>query len=783
MIAAVFIACFLAACKGGPEDASPSTPSTPSGSSSEQVDITALDSIDKMFLGQSQIVEVTAVTDPDIKTEITDITLGNNEAGCEVELVSTMSLNVRSTQVGECRFAYKVKPVDEESYVGGDTGLVRVSVSNTGEENTLPNLSQVTDLMTPIAIDLNQELADEIDTSRYVLSDDLTILGQGTATADITTNTILFTPSDIGVSRILYSMSDGSVTKLGEVDVAVSGSENTPPYAMNYQYDGTLAKGMVATIDLTDLVSDVEDAVILDSVSAYNAEVLITSANEHTFTFKSSDPGTHQVAYTITDGRGGYDVAQVEIVVEPDFSLVQDWNDITIFDATISADLTFTAPLSKVMADYTNTSYSQTVVQDGLTGPSGAETVTMNLEQAQNYCATRGGRLPIKREWELLLSSNGNLFQSHNWPGSNNFWSADMASELEGIGFNIIDADSTQSAKNAGVNVVSCVLLDSPAVKEFSTIIDYNTIETSNLKKQLSFKVFDPDGNNAPYQDIDAEIVDQKGIFSSRSSKVSIIANAQGEASEEYNDRSLDNAVITANVSATAEDAQTIPFSYYNTLIDTTDGGLWNIALVTGSLPEDAFLPPNENGLPIFSNMGGAEEAAVYKESFNGSTIVAKYGVHLKECSSSSVNSGKINFVIQQYNNQPNQHDWGYYQAYQEGIPHSTKVISSEINYFSGGFYLVSGNSYMDATQTSFYNMSVESTRKEFWHVWFVISEGKAQVFTSNQSYRPVRPILELEDPWGDIDPKLPFWIGFGSPNNNTPCTGYIERMWATAED
>ncbi|HAS8175048.1 TPA: hypothetical protein I7671_04295 [Vibrio vulnificus] len=719
----------------------------------------------------------------DVETEVTKIEVLNAVEDCKVIGVKGMEVEVSSDSVGECLFQYTVEPVDDEKYIGNDTAISRVSFSKTADDNRLPNISKTTNIETSLSIDLEEELMDEVDFSLFSLSNEVYIdIGSGIATADTTNNTINYSPDSVGASRVLYSVSDGTTTKLGEINVAVSDSENTPPYAMNYQYDGMLAKGMVATIDLTDFVSDVEDAVILDSVSAYNAEVFITSANEHTFTFKSSEPGSHQVAYTITDGRGGFDVAQVEIVVEPDFSLVQEWDDIAVFDSTISADLTFTAPLSKVMADYTNTSYSQTVVQDGLTGPSGAEIVTMNLEQAQNYCAARGGRLPIRREWEVLLSSNGNLFQSHNWPGSNNLWSADMGSELEGIGFNIIDAGSTQSAKNAGVNVVSCVLLDSPAVKEFSTIIDYNAIETSNLKKQLSFKVIDPDGNRAPYQDIDAEIVDQKGIFSSRSSKVSLIANAQGEVSEEYNDRSFDNAVITTNVSATGEDTQVIPTASAETVIDTTNEDLWNIALVGGGYSEESFRRPDDNGLPILYKLNFEEEAAVYKGSFKGSTVITKHITHMRGCSASSLLYGKINLVIQQFSNQPNNKDWGYTNSYQEGIPHSNAVISSEINYYSKGFYLVMGNSYIGPSRLEIIE---KETRKEYWYVWFVISEGKAKVYFSNRNYRPAEPTLEIEDPWQTIDPSRPFWVGFGADNQTgvASCVGYIERMWATAED
>ncbi|AYO20017.1 hypothetical protein D0856_07885 [Vibrio owensii] len=57
-------------------------------------------------------------------------------------------------------------------------------------------------------------------------------------------------------------MTDGSVTKLGTIDVAVSDTQNTPPVALNYVREGKLDKGMLVTIDLTDYISDAEDVVI-----------------------------------------------------------------------------------------------------------------------------------------------------------------------------------------------------------------------------------------------------------------------------------------------------------------------------------------------------------------------------------------------------------------------------------------------------------------------------------------------------------------------------------------
>ncbi len=359
-------------------------------------------------MSEEVAVDVLATNDVNAAMKVTSVRSISGDS-CQVTSIGEQSFTTSSDEVGECQYEYTVVPQNSELYVGEESSIARVSVSETAADNVLPNLAETTDIDTPVVIDLSQELAEELDTSVFYLSSDASVLGAGFVDSDTANNMLTFTPFDVGVSRITYSMTDGSVTKLGTIDVAVSDTQNTPPVALNYVREGKLDKGMLVTIDLTDYISDAKDAVILESVRAYNAETEITSASEHTFTFRSSEPGAHEVAYTINDGRGGYAVGQVYLEVEPDFSLVQDWDDVTVYDSTIGADITFTAPVSKVLADYTNTAYTNYQAQDGGTGPKGAEVVTMNLEQAQNYCATRNGRLPINREWELLITNQGNL--------------------------------------------------------------------------------------------------------------------------------------------------------------------------------------------------------------------------------------------------------------------------------------------------------------------------------------------------------------------------------------
>ncbi|MDA0153613.1 hypothetical protein OH460_14940 [Vibrio sp. Makdt] len=761
----------LTACGGGSGDSDvssqPVQPSMPSEVSIEAAVIQSKALVDV----QSQVI---VQADSDVDLRLTSVTAVKNQPACKVTSLEGMTFSILSDQVGECQFEYTVEPVEQSEYIAQASSLARVSVSQTAEDNTLPNLSATTNIESPVTIDLSAELESALDTSIYAVSEEATLLGTGSVEIDSFSNTITYTPTDIGVTRIMYSMTDGTTTKLGNIDVAVSDTGNTPPVANDYIREGKLAKDMSVEIDLTDYVSDAEDCVILDSVRAYNAETKITSATDHTFTFQSPEAGPHEVAYTVTDGRGGYAVGQVYIEVEPDFSLVQDWEDITIYDPTIGTDITFTAPASKVLADYTNTAYTSSQEQDGFTGPKYSEVVTMNLEQAQNYCASRNGRLPISREWELLLANKGSLFESNNWPAGTPFWSSDMVSETSGKTINIVDGNVSELTKTKGEGFAACILLDNPLIKDFSTNIQSENNLNAHLEHFLSFYVSDPDGSPAPYQDLRTEIGGAKGVFSNGLSNITLVTDSAGEASETYLDTSFNHAVLSTQVSSNSEDAIAIEAAIDEMFIDTTDASLWNIAEVLGG---NSFRSIDEQGIPLnYKANQSSEVTAVYKNAFIGRNVVARY--RLKANDVASITSGKLNWVLQQFGNSPNTVDWGYSNAYQEGLPHSSAVISNEINYYSQNIITTVGSSYIGGEESFFVSLP---TRYEYWYVWITIEGDKLSLYTNTHEERPAAPTFSIQNVWRDIDPSKPYWVGFGGNSGDGVSDAvsiYANALW-----
>ncbi|WP_408697598.1 hypothetical protein [Vibrio owensii] len=734
----------LSACNGG--SGNDSSSNSVEGSSPVTVNIETSPIQSKGLVSEEVAIDVLATNDVNAAMKVTSVRSMSGDS-CQVTSIDEQSFTTSSDEVGECQYEYTVVPQNSELYVGEESSIARVSVSETAADNTLPNLAETTDIDTPVVIDLSQKLAEELDTSVFYLSSDASVLGTGIVDSDVANNMLTFTPSDVGVSRITYSMTDGSVTKLGTIDVAVSDTQNTPPVALNYVREGKLDKGMLVTIDLTDYISDAEDAVILESVRAYNAETEITSASEHTFTFRSSEPGAHEVAYTINDGRGGYAVGQVYLEVEPDFSLVQDWDDVTIYDSTIGADITFTAPVSKVLADYTNTAYTNYQAQDGVTGPKGTEVVTMNLEQAQNYCATRNGRLPISREWELLITNQGNLFNSQNWPAGADFWSADMMSETTGKSMNATDGATAELLKESGAGFVTCVLLDSEAVQDFSTQLEYSFV--NGVRFDISGVITDPDGNPAPFQEVKLLSERKKGVFSNYEPEINKVASSSGELIDSYTDTSFNNEVLSSYTSASKVDSIVFKSEAASSKLALSEEDKWNRL----SPSVESYKPLTAYGMPILDgrvNGDNLRTINVYQEDYTGQNFVAYLKV--QDVGGLAPQNGRFSFAVQQESPQPSE-EWG--NTNWPSSPQTDKSFEIINDYWYQNAKVVSGWELYDET-----SMNLSTPER---HLWIQVNNGMLEIYNSPTSDKPESPVYSGDMNWSGIDPTQTYWIQIGS--------------------
>lgn len=615
-------------------------------SSIKHINIETSDVQLKTFKNDLTLINTMVTSEVDADLIISELVQLNKNSGCKVNGINNLNLTLSSDEIGECRYEYTVSPKREDLYDGESHSIVRMSVSETSQENTLTAINKNTDLGTEVIVDLEAELSAELSGSGYHVVDDVTIVGSGSAYVDVINNTITYTPELIDISEILYSMSDGENILLGSIFISISDTENTPPIVENYVKEGIISKGTMIEVDLSNVILDEEDRVTLDSVKTYNANVSITSSTEHTFTFESETPGGHEVTYTVSDGRGGYAVAQAYIEVDVDFSLIQDWEDITVYDPYIDNNINFTAPMSKAFAEYTNTNYSKTIIEDGISGPENSEVVTMTYNMAETYCKSRGGRLPLLRELELI--AGGNVFETDNWPASEAFWTTSKDSISSAHTLNLITG--SESISNADI-YTTCVMITT-GVNDFK-IMSFTERDSTEVNdrfdttRYLDTVVVDPDDNVAPYYPVTFEVIDGHGGFgitNNRTHKVNH-TNESGVATIIYEFTSDYTDKVIAYVNEFSADVVKVDLSRAG--FDPTNPNDWEVAKIYGSKSIEEYTPIIDSNGTKFS-LGDTSQyvTSISKSLLIGNDVTVIFGVD--RSNATTLVSGNSNIILQQ---------------------------------------------------------------------------------------------------------------------------------------
>ena len=305
----------------------------------------------------------------------------------------------------------------------------------------------------------------------YSLDPEVIQLGDGNIIVDSDENTIVFEPSLIGVTRIIYTLSNENADiKAGEIFVSVSETGNHPPDVpymidLNLSYKpGFFLTGTEYTINISEFISDADgDPLQLTQAESWTSEVSLTDPNDIdnlSFNFKPDSSGIHYVSYLISDRKGGYSVGSAQIQVYE--SKEPKWENINDTIRTWTAPIT---PLTAVKAGIEH----KGVHVDSI----GNEIATFSYEEASKYCSSMGG-LPITNELMQLKSSLDSLSNDKKWPVDLSYWSADgslvnvLASSeggehpsgnyvtcLDEIGFQIDYANSTLSGPQSPDTVFS----------------------------------------------------------------------------------------------------------------------------------------------------------------------------------------------------------------------------------------------------------------------------------------------------------------------------------------
>ncbi|WP_372384923.1 adhesion domain-containing protein [Vibrio sp. BS-M-Sm-2] len=287
----------------------------------------------------------------------------------------------------------------------------------------------------------------------YTMDQDVTLVGEGEATADDTNQTITYTPTeDSGFAKIIYSYSNGSEVKLGNIAISVSTSANAAPIAPRIDYSNDPNGSRVnaneeVIIDLSTYVSDEDgDSLQLIYVDSWNAAVSpldTEDMNNLKLRFETTKVGEHFVSYVVSDHYGGYATGMLRIEVY-DSEAAPNWGNLPL-------DMKYYfAPLVKSEADAQGVTYTSTHLD---VGANNANVATFNFQQAKDLCKA-SGRLPTAEELAALANIGGVGPAAYDgWPVEIDYWALDSGSA------SIVSLKSGQTSEtpNAGGQYVTCV--------------------------------------------------------------------------------------------------------------------------------------------------------------------------------------------------------------------------------------------------------------------------------------------------------------------------------------
>jgi len=208
---------------------------------------------------------------------------------------------------------------------------------------------------------------------------------------------ITYTPATnfSGADTFTYSLSDGTNTVVGTVNVTVT-STNTAPDAVNDQR--TVQKSTALTFD--PRVNDTDanaDTISITGASGATRATLSFNATSITYTPTSTYTGGDSFTYSISDGRGGTDTATVTITLNAPPTAGTDLrttvlNTSTTFDPRtndVDTDGGTLAVAGVSTAGHGTTSYTaSSITYTPMSGYSGPDAFTYTLSDGQGGAAS-----------------------------------------------------------------------------------------------------------------------------------------------------------------------------------------------------------------------------------------------------------------------------------------------------------------------------------------------------------------------------------------------------------
>ncbi len=357
-----------------------------------------------------------------------------------------------------------------------------------------------------------------------------------------------------GIDRVLFSYSDGSVTKLGHLDIAITDEANkglsiTPQNS--YAPYVTMGENEI-TIDVTPYVVADHDGngFFLKHVDSFYADVALSTTSDTSFTFKASRVGYHYVSFAVADGQGAFEMGMIKVaVVDP--NQVKDWQA-----QQVGLSL-FSAPFTSSEAYLNDIDHSRSVIDDDYTPPVSIATFVLASE-AEEFCKTQG-RLPTSDE--LLDLADFDPKTKGNWPTSYPYLAADDESGT--TNYSLIDlTDGTKAAySKQSLYIVSCIKNGMLSVR----VIDGEADADGEDKNTVEFTVVK---NREPYVGI---IV--KPTLSSMHGQYSPVSSAKIDKASYTTD---DSGKITVNLTSSADEITYVTLKITeNGVTESVTGKVW----------------------------------------------------------------------------------------------------------------------------------------------------------------------------------------------------------------
>ena len=271
-----------------------------------------------------------------------------------------------------------------------------------------------------LQIDLELELENGVP-SGYVLSQ-VNVVGPGAA--DIIGSTIDYTIDSAGPVRLVYLLTSTNKeheSLVGTVDITVSDGVNEALVANNFSHRERDYGELISISVASHASSPQGGPLFLVDVKSLTLDVNVSGELDFELSLGAA-LGTHYVSYVVSDGKGGYASAIVEV------NLLCSLADVCIDLFDTGTGKLFTNTPSVPYLDSIGESPSSNVYINKYNtyGPLGTY-YQFNLNNARALCNiynTYGYGLGGRTNWRLatntelrtLYDTNGNMFAARGWP-------------------------------------------------------------------------------------------------------------------------------------------------------------------------------------------------------------------------------------------------------------------------------------------------------------------------------------------------------------------------------